>query len=143
MLSVFSRIHIDTKTKLSLFDSLAVSIILYSSEVWGIYTITEIDKLHLTFCKYVLGVRQTTSDVVVLGELGRFPLTVICKERALTYWTRIMKTPDSLIHRIVMGQRNLIDNIEVNNNISCRNLYCYSIKCLLDNTGFSLWLAQC
>jgi len=36
-----------------------------------------------------------------------------------------------------MEQRNIIDNIELNNNITCRNLYCYSIKCLLDNLGFN------
>jgi len=76
LLSVFSRINIDTKTKLSLFDSQVVPIILYSSEVWGIFNIKEIDKLHSKFCKYVLGVRQATSSVAVLGELGRFPLSV-------------------------------------------------------------------
>ena len=36
-----------------------------------------------------------------------------------------------------MEQRNIIDNIKVNNNITCGNLYCYSIKCVLDNLGFS------
>jgi len=59
-------IHIDTKTKLSLFDSLVVPIIPYSSEVWGIYNTKEMAKLHLKLCKYVLGVRQTTSNVAVL-----------------------------------------------------------------------------
>jgi len=28
-----------------------------------------------------------------------------------------------------MEQRHIINNIELNNNITCRNLYCYSIKC--------------
>ena len=52
--------------KLSLFDSLVVPIIPYSSEVWGIYDTKEMDQLHLKFNKYVLGVRQTTSNVAVL-----------------------------------------------------------------------------
>jgi len=46
-----------------------------------------------------------------------------------------MKEPDSLMHRNFMEQRNSIDNIKVNNNITCRNLYYYSINCLLDNLG--------
>ena len=48
-----------------------------------------------------------------------------------------MKKPDSLMHRLVMEQNNSIDTIELNNNITCSNLYCYSINCLLDNLGFS------
>ena len=47
-----------------------------------------------------------------------------------------MKEPDSLMHRNFMEERNSIDNIKVNNNITCRNLYYYSINCLLDNLGF-------
>ena len=47
-----------------------------------------------------------------------------------------MKTPDSL-HTIFMEQKYIIDHIELNNNITCRNVYCNSIKCLLDNIGFS------
>ena len=47
-----------------------------------------------------------------------------------------MKKPDSLMHRKFMEQRNIIDSIEVNNNITCRSLYCYSIKCLVDNLVF-------
>ena len=78
------------------------------------------DRLHFKFYKYVLGVRQTTSNIAVLGELGRFSLSVSCKERALKYWIRIMKKPD--MHRMFMEQINSIDNIEVNNNITCRNL---------------------
>ena len=37
LLGVFDRVALDIQTKLSLFDSLIVPIILYGSEVWGIY----------------------------------------------------------------------------------------------------------
>ena len=82
------------------------------------------DKLHLKFNKYVLGVRQTTSKVAVLGELVGFPLPVFGKERALTYWIRINEKARFLMHKMVLEQINIIDNIGVNNNITCRNLYC-------------------
>jgi len=48
LLHVFSRISVDVKTKLALFDSLVVPIILYGSEVWDIYSSPEIDKMHLS-----------------------------------------------------------------------------------------------
>ena len=51
VLSVFSRLTLDLKTKLSMFDSLVAPILLYGSEVWGAYSFKEVDKLHLRFCK--------------------------------------------------------------------------------------------
>ena len=33
-------------------------VLLYESEVWGIYGYKEIDKLHLQFCKHILNVKQ-------------------------------------------------------------------------------------
>ena len=82
LLSIFSRVHVDVKTKLTLFDALVVPILLYGSEVWGIYNTNDVDKLHLKFCKLLLGVRPKTSNAAVFGELGRFPLSIICKQRA-------------------------------------------------------------
>jgi hypothetical protein len=133
LLSVFSRIKLDIKTKLSLFDSLVVPILLYGSEVWGIYNCKEIDKLHLRFCKIVLGVRPQTSNAAVLGELGRFPLSVICKERALKYWLNIMKYPGSLVHTIFLEQCALLPN-------NTMSTWSSSVKKQLDSLGYSyLW----
>ena len=75
----------DVKTKLRLFD-----IILYASEVWGIYGYGHIDKIHIKFCKNLLGVRAQTSNYAVYGDLGRFPLSVIAKERSMNYWFKII-----------------------------------------------------
>jgi hypothetical protein len=58
LLSLFTRVNLDIKTKLSLFDSLVLHILLYASEmIWGIYEFKEIDKLHIKFCKHTLGVQ--------------------------------------------------------------------------------------
>ena len=46
------------KKKLSMFDSLLKPIILYGAEVWGIYDIKIVDRIHIKFCKSILGVRQ-------------------------------------------------------------------------------------
>ena len=51
--------------KLLLFDKMIVPILLYGSEVWGIYGYKEIDKLHLKFCKRILSVKQQTSSCAV------------------------------------------------------------------------------
>lgn len=45
---------------------MVMPILLYASEIWGIYDLKEIDKLHLRFCKRILGVRQQTANAAVL-----------------------------------------------------------------------------
>lgn len=60
LLSIFDRLQLDVRTKLSLFDSMVVPILLYAADVWGIYDFKEIDKIHVKFCKHILGVRTQT-----------------------------------------------------------------------------------
>ena len=95
LMYVFDRIQLDIKTKLSLFDAMVVPILTYGSEVWGIYDFKEVDKLHIKLCKHILGVKPQTPTNAVLGELGRFPLSIICKERSLKFWQKIMRNRNS------------------------------------------------
>ena len=46
---ISDKLQCNIKMKLSLFDKMIVPILLYGSEVWGIYGYKEIDKLHLKF----------------------------------------------------------------------------------------------
>jgi len=57
--------------KLSLFDKLVSPMLLYGSEIWGIYNYKEVDKLHIRFCKMVLCARKQTMNYAVLGELRK------------------------------------------------------------------------
>lgn len=91
LLSLFDKVHLDVKTKLSLFDAMVVPILLYGSEVWGVYNFKEVDKLHIRFLKYILGVKQQTPNAAVYGELGRFPLSILCKERSVKFWLKVKK----------------------------------------------------
>ena len=129
-LSVFSRVCLDVKTKLSLFDALVLPIIMYGSEVWGIYGYKEVDRLHLKFCKHVLGVKSQSSNVAVLGELGRFPLSIICKERSINYWLNVKKNPHSLIYRV------LEDHCIIFRDTTRTNIYYNSVKRVLENLGY-------
>ena len=61
---------------LTLFDKIMLPILLYKSEIWGHSDSKAVERVHLTFCKRLLGVGRTTSDVAVLGELGCSPLDI-------------------------------------------------------------------
>ena len=45
----------------------------------------------IRFLKYLLGVKNQTPTFAIYGETGRFPLSVICKEKSIKFWLKIMK----------------------------------------------------
>ena len=77
---------------LKLFDSIIKPILLYSSDFWGCLNLPKnnpIENLHFTFCKHLLGVQKGTTNVGVLLELGRTPLTLDAQKTAIKNWERI------------------------------------------------------
>ena len=44
--------------KLELFDKLVLPILTYGCEVWGFHTAISIERVHLQFCKRLLGVKM-------------------------------------------------------------------------------------
>ena len=94
----------DVKTKLRLFDSLISPILLYASDVWGIFGYDHIDKIHIKFCKNLLGVRAQTSNFTIYGDLGCSPLSVIAKEISVKYLLKLLSNKNSLMLKIFQFQ---------------------------------------
>ena len=57
--------------KLELFDKLILPILNYGGEVWGFSQANVIERVHLQYCKRLLGVKKTTQNDFIYGELGR------------------------------------------------------------------------
>lgn len=75
-------------TLLSLFDCFVGSVINYASEVWGSLKAPNIEKLHLDFCKHILGVKRSTCNVAVYSELGRCPLLYQRMFNIVKFWKK-------------------------------------------------------
>jgi hypothetical protein len=60
--------------------------------LWGFYKSADVEKVHLNFCKNVLGVGKKTSNNMVYFELGRLPLNVKMKLRIFKYWIKLKTT---------------------------------------------------
>ena len=142
LLALFKRMSFDVKTKLRLFDSVVAPILLYASEVWGIYGYDHVDKVHIKFCKKLLGVRVQAPNYAVYGDLGRFPLSVIAKERSIKYWLKLLTNRNSVMTRIFQSQ---IDEIVARaharpSRYRHKLSWADGIKSLLDELGFShMW----
>ncbi len=61
--------------QMELFNAMVLPVLTYVSEVWGIYIIRELELLHLKFLKHLLFVHKNTSNDMVYGELGAYPLS--------------------------------------------------------------------
>ena len=79
---------------LHLYNYLIRPILTYCSDYWGCIQPTSnnpIEKLHMSFCKQLLGVRkQTTTDGVLL-ELGMTPISFYAIKAAVKNWERILR----------------------------------------------------
>ena len=97
----------EVKISLHVFDHTIVPILLYGSEIWGSFnTFTArfrnerlsldqvfsklcCEKLHVKFCKLILGVHKKAPNFGVMSELGRFPLHFNLTKTMLQYWFRL------------------------------------------------------
>ena len=59
------------ESSLKLFDALVVSTMSYAVEVWySSLAMSKLEKIHTTFLRYVLGVRQSTPLLALYGKCG-------------------------------------------------------------------------
>ena len=86
---------ISPKHKLELFDKLISPILNYSSEVWGFGQAKVIERVHIQFCKKVLGVRKTTQNDFVYGELGWTNFIIKRYFIIIKYWFKILMSPEN------------------------------------------------
>jgi hypothetical protein len=81
----------------------------------------------------MLGVKTQTPNMAVLGELGRYPLTILFKERVLKYWLKIISNPDSIMFKMFRTQYESVDS-------PLCNPWVKKVKTILDDIGYSyLW----
>ena len=74
------------------------------------YLALEIEKLCLKFFKQLIGVHRSTTSIVVLSELGRFPCQIICEINIIKYWHRIsLMDKDSLLYNTYKSQLEIIE----------------------------------
>ena len=55
------------------------------------------EKLHIHFCKYILGVHKRSSNFAVYSELGRYSLQISILLSTLSYWHRLKNTNTELL----------------------------------------------
>ena len=83
-------VNLSPSFQIDLFDKLITPILHYASEVWGFHSAPNIERVHLRFCKRILGVRIFTQNDFIYGELGRMPLYKVRLINIVKYWLKIV-----------------------------------------------------
>ena len=81
--------------KLELFDKLVSPILNFGGEVWGFYKSPSIETVHLQFCKKILGVKQSTQNDFVYGELGRIDYQSRRYLAIIKYWFKVVSCDEN------------------------------------------------
>ena len=116
-------------TSLQLFDAFVSSILNYACEIWGFGKSKEVERIHLKFCKSLLCVKQSTSNMGIYGELKRYPLFINRQVRIIKYWCNIVNSKNVIVNHLYSSMLNDINRGKTN--------WLSNVKVLLDNVGLS------
>ena len=124
--------------KIDLFNSMVTPILFYGCEVWGFCKADSLERFYISFLKNVLGVKQSTPNCFVYGELGLYPLIIERKVRILKYWFKILKSEENSFLRKVYNDLLLLSEISPEK-VTWVTLF----KQMLFENGFGfIWLEQ-
>ena len=123
---------------LDLFDKLITPILNYGSEVWGFHKAPAIESVHLQFCKKSLGVKQSSQNDFIYGELGRINFATHRYISIIRYWLKIVTLTDTKYVKCIYSM--LLQDIRQNHN---KSNWASSVRDLLSRHGFyNIWLSK-
>ena len=126
------------KHVLELFDKLVSPILNYSSEVWGFCQGKQIECVHLQFCKNLLGVKQSTQNSFIYGELGRQNYQSKRHFNIIKYWLKILNSSDNKYINVVY--KTMLNDMLI---YPEKKNWASLVKNLLSSLGFyEAWLHQ-
>ena len=129
---------ISVRDKLDLFDKLISPILNYSSEVWGFISGNAVERIHVQFCIKVLGVKKTTQNDFIYGELGRMPYQYHRYFTIIKYWLKLLYSKEhKYIKKVYLMLKSDLDTQPNKKN------WCSLVRDLLCQLGFhEVWIFQ-
>ena len=123
---------------LDLFDKLITPILNYCSEVWGFHSAKAIETTHMSFCKRMLGIKQSTQNDFVHGELGRMDYQSLRYINIIKFWIKVTHTEEQRYIKLTYNM--MLRDLELHPN---KQNWASMVKHLLSRLGFlEVWNAQ-
>ena len=121
--------EVNPSISLQLFDAFVKSILGYGSPIWGFTKSKDIERLQMKFCKSVLGVKTSTSNAAVYGELSRLPLYIDRYVSIVKYWFKVISSDNILLQTAY--------NISLVDALNGKHNWVSRLKQLLFDYGFA------
>ena len=83
--------NVSIHTYKTLYNSSVLSVLNYSSEIWGFYKSKHCDKIHLRAIRYFLGVHKFCPTPAILGDIGWYPHNIIRQINMIRFWNRLIE----------------------------------------------------
>jgi hypothetical protein len=111
---------------------------MYGCEVWGFANNSVTESFCLQFYKSILGLKKSTPNCVLYGELGRFSIDIEIKSRMVAFWKRIICNKQE---KIAVTLYKLLYKMHLDNFFHSKWIVC--IETTLNTCGLSqYWLSQ-
>ena len=123
--------------KLELFDKLILPIFIYGGEVWVLLQANAIERVHLQFCKRLLGAMKTMQNDFIYGKLGRTSCLTKRYILIIKYWFKISLSEDvryiKLVYIMVLEELNPNKTTKIENKHTfSERLHCpYIPSCII------------
>ena len=127
------------EAKMTLFDSIAASCTLYSSHIWALRYLNNIEQLQHYFVKRILGVSRTTPHYLLRLETAIKPLRVRIVKQILLFLIKILRMSDDrypkMCYNALVQQAQTCESNKFN--------WLAQVQELLNETGSSLNCINC
>ena len=130
LLKNINKLNVTPTVSLQLFDSFVGSILNYACPVWGFSKSKDLERVHLKFCKIILGVKQSACNDAIYGELGRYPLYINRFVHIIKYWFKLLNTDNIILQCIY---QNAVEQC----NLKGVKNWAYKVKVILNEYGFA------
>ena len=119
-----------------IFDAKLMPILSYGAEIWGLKRYNDIEKVQLKACKKFLCVKYNTTNVMIYGECGRYPMYVFTSVKVIRYWLKLLEMP---AHRLPKKCDNMLMVYDKNGHTN----WVTSVRKFLFSNGFGfVWNNQ-
>eukprot|EP00745_Piridium_sociabile_P018413 TRINITY_DN27645_c0_g1_i3.p1 TRINITY_DN27645_c0_g1~~TRINITY_DN27645_c0_g1_i3.p1 ORF type:complete len:295 (+),score=15.40 TRINITY_DN27645_c0_g1_i3:814-1698(+) len=111
MKTMWSLGNLDACVFFQLFDAQIKPMLMYASEIWGIMRNSVIESAHLFACKTLLSINVKSSNYMVYGETGRYPLFIESTISCIKYWLKLNTMPNTRFPKqALMMMQNCINS---------------------------------
>lgn len=129
--------------QIDVFNKTIKPILLYGSEMWGFGSFGALERVQLRYLKYILKLKRTTSNCMVYGETGCFPISIDIQTRLISFWSQMcIPQRNKLSNQLYKIMYNKYTNTDVEQR-KIKFPWIDAIKETLVKCGFSgIWETQ-